>query len=301
MSDPYSRAFSMINDIECGKCGEVPQQGKPRLHPSNKQNIVFEANYECTCGVEYFIEIEDDEMGLTAIIERTDTGSVREIATTDSKLNRDSHSAKEEINALYDLQDALDMLHVNWARVRYISENLPDFPGDIPPMNDRRFHAQVFTEIHNYLATAYTFQETYNTAIQKLPRGEIIDSKFQDFKEETRVVIGLRTYVQHEQIFGMNISPDLNRNEYRIDFKVEVDDVWKMESKVTDDNIYGYDDHPEEIYGDIEGKYIDIRSEFKNHLNASQKLVEIVNNYANEEMGEELNEFTQSLDFHHNS
>jgi len=257
---------------------------------------MFETEYVCDCGLTYSIEIEEDEKGMKAEIERADTGDVRRIATADSKLYQASHPARDQMEALLDLVDALDMLKVNWSRVEYLSENQPDYAGDIPLWNDRRFGAQVFTEIHNYLASAYTFQETFDTVIQTLPSGEIVDSKFQEFKKETQVVIGLRTYVQHEQMFAVSHPPDLDADDYRIDFRVRLDEVWTMESQICEDNPDGYDDDPEEIYGPVDGEYIDILSQFEQHLEAAKDLVGTVNEYVDKEMGDELDEFRRLSD-----
>lgn len=291
MSEPYSRAFSMVNDLQCSKCGREPDRGQPHLSFSDKENLIFEADYECECGVGYSIEIEKDAKGMKGRIKRLDTGNTRRIATAKSKLHRQTHPAREQVDALYELQNVLDMLRVNWARVEYLGENRPDYPGDVPLWNDRRYTAQVFTEIHNYLASAYTFQETFNTVIQKLPTGELIDTKFQEFKQNTRPVIGLRTYVQHEQMFAVQISPDMSADEYRIHFRVKLAEVWTLDSQTTDNNPHGYAESPEEIYADIDGEFIDILSLFESYLEASRELFELVDEFAKEEMGSELDEF----------
>ena len=184
----------------------------------------------------------------------------------------------------------MDMLNVNWARVKTISENKLNLDGDVPLWNDRRFGALLFTEIHNYLSAAYTFQETFETVIQKLPSGELTESKFQEFKNKTKVVIGLRTYAQHEQMFSIHHPPDLEADDYRIGLKAKLEEVWTLNSQITEDHPHGYNEPPEKIYGDLEGEFIDILSQFEAHLRACEELVELTFQFAEEEIGEELDE-----------
>lgn len=69
-----------------------------------------------------------------------------------------------------------------------------------------------------------------------------------------------------------------------------------MESQISEDNPHGYDDSPEEIYSEVDGEYIGILSQFEQHLEASKDLVGVVNEYVDEEMGEELEEFRRLSD-----
>jgi hypothetical protein len=166
------------------------------------------------------------------------------------------------------------MLEFNKESFTHLTEHTPEyakddeFPGGTLQHPVLRYH--MLSAIHNYLTAAYTFEQVFQTLRERLPTGERVESQFQEYHQNSRVIIGLRTYIQHEQIIPYSITPDMDADEYKIHFRVDLDDVWTLDSQMTPKNPHGYDTHPEELYKDVDGDEIDLEQHIEQHFICSR-------------------------------
>ena len=149
----------------------------------------------------------------------------------------------------------------------------------------------MLSAIHNYLSAAYTFEQVFKTLRERLPTGERVESQFQEYHQNSRVIIGLRTYIQHEQIIPYSITPDMDADEYKIHFRVELDDVWTLDSQMNPENPHGYDTHPEKLYNGVEGDEIDLEKHINQHFKQAWRLVEATESYVQDTLEEEIEDF----------
>jgi hypothetical protein len=149
----------------------------------------------------------------------------------------------------------------------------------------------MLSAIHNYLTAAYTFEQVFQTLRERLPTGERVESQFQEYHQNSRAIIGLRTYIQHEQIIPYSITSDMDADEYKIHFRVDLDDVWTLDSQMTPKNPHGYDTHPEELYKDVDGDEIDLEQHIEQHFRQAWKLVETTESYVHNTLEEEIEDF----------
>lgn len=294
--DLYSLAYEQLTDMECRECGAEPRRGKPRLSISDSENISLVAEYTCPeCSTNHHIEVVDSQQAVETTVTRTDTGDSYRIVSGKDGLRLSTHTTRETIDDLGNLESCFRMLRFNKEQFDYLTENTPeyakddDFPGGTwqhPILTDH-----MMANIHNYLTSAYTFEETFQTLRERLPTGEVVETQFQEYHQNSRVIIGLRTYIQHEQLFQFSINPDLDADSYKIRFMVDLDDVWRLESQSSSDDPLGYDTHPERLFEDVDGDSINLEDHIDRHFRHAAKLVETTKSYVHDELEDDIESF----------
>lgn len=136
---------------------------------------------------------------------------------------------------------------------------------------DQDDKVDIIADIKAYLAEAYSFEKTFQTLIrQDLPEKNRAQRLFEDYKQKSKVVKGLRIYTQKER----NLLPDLRAvDETRIAPIVEVETVEVMDSQVPIEPPDGYRKGHEEYYGHLTEKEIDLHELLEDHVNAVQWFV----------------------------
>lgn len=297
MSNLYSPAYHSLQDFECKRCESSPAKGYPKLASSEDPETVYEAEYTCpNCELDHSIEIENSEESLAITIERQDTNDVTQIRAAKRGLRLDTHSARDALDTLGQLRSAVDMLKFNKIRFCHLTENTPDyaqdddFPGGT--WQHPLFKSQLVAEIHNYVTAAYTFEETFKTLRQRIPTGQAIESQFQEYHRNSRVIIGLRIYLQHEQMFPVTISPDMDAEGYKLEFLVPLDEVWTLDSEMGPEKPYGYSETtPDELYAAVDGDSINLEKQINRHYTAADQLVSVTESYVEEEMKDNIDDF----------
>lgn len=296
MSNLYAFAYECLSDVDCSECGQTPERGRPKLSFSDKNGVDLESNYTCSgCSTQYQIEAVDKEESVEITIIRADTGNERKIHSSKVGLQVDTHTAREPLDDLAHLRSALGMLEFNKESFIHLTEHTPeyakddDFPGGTLQHPVLRHH--MLSAIHNYLTAAYTFEQVFRTLRGRLPTGESVESQFQEYHQNSRVIIGLRTYIQHEQIIPYSITPDMDADGYKIHFQVDLDDVWTLDSQMSPDNPHGYDTPPEELYQDVDGDNIDLEQHINQHFRQALRLVEVTESYVHDTLEEEIEDF----------
>lgn len=87
------------------------------------------------------------------------------------------------------------------------------------------------------------------------------------------------------------ISPDIDADEYKIHFQVDLDDVWTLDSQMNPENPHGYDTPPEELYANVDGEDIDLEQHIEQHFGQAWKLVEVTESYVHDTLEEEIQDF----------
>lgn len=299
MPNLYSLAYEQISNINCPDCDREIDPRRLKLSSSSKDDVDVESEYACPeCESSYRIETVDEE----TTIETTVIGDEDEWISTTVKgaLELESHSAQDTVADLRRLQSCLQMVEFNKGQFEYFITNTPDYADDDSfeggTWQHPIFKSHLRSAIHNYLSSAYTFERVFDTLRERLPSGERIEKQFQKYHENTRVIIGLRTYIQHEQLFPYSLSPDLDADEYKIQFTVNLEDVWVMDSEVTECRPHGYKKSPEELYSNVEGDVIDLNKHIKQHFDEARQLVDVTNRFVHDELGDDLEDYYEKAE-----
>lgn len=215
-------------------------------------------------------------------------------------LELESHSAQDTVADLQRLQSCLQMVEFNKGQFEYLTTNTPDYADDDSfeggTWQHPIFKSHLRSAIHNYLSSAYTFEQVFDTLRERLPSGERIETQFQEYHQNSRVIIGLRTYIQHEQLFPYTLSPDLDGDEYKVQFTVDLEDVWVMDSEVTECRPHGYKTPPEELYSIVEGDVIDLNKHIEQHFDEARRLVDVTNQFVHEELEDDLQDYYEKAE-----
>ena len=299
MTNLYSLAYEQVSNIDCPNCDREIDPRRLKLSSSSKDGADIESEYTCPeCEANYGIESVDKETTIeTTVIREDDEWKVR---TAKGALELESHSAQDTVADLRRLQSCLQMVEFNKGQFEYFIKNTPDYADDDSfeggTWQHPIFKSHLRSAIHNYLSSAYTFEQVFGTLRERLPSGERIETQFQEYHKNSRVIIGLRTYIQHEQLFPYTLSPDLDADEYKIQFTVDLEDIWVMESEVTECRPHGYKTPPEELYGNVEGDVIDLNKHIKQHFEEARRLVDVTNRFAHEELEDELEDYYEKAE-----
>ena len=92
-------------------------------------------------------------------------------------------------------------------------------------------------------------------------------------------------------MFPYTISPDINADEYKLQFFVKLSDVWTMNSQVTSENPHGYNSPPSDLYADVDEDRIDIVYRTNQHYEQAEKLVEVAESHVRSTLEDEIEDF----------
>lgn len=262
-------------------------------------DILYKTDYSCTgCEIEYSVVIENYGHGLSLEAYRTDQDTpgpddhaeITRFARKEA-LQEQTHPARDLVEGLSELGDALELLYVNKNRIVEACETVRTDEDGIRQGDE--FHAGINADLHNYMASAYTFEEILGTLEPNLPTDGPVESAKSDFEDEKKVITGLRTYAQHHLTLPWVFSDftDENLGQRVVTLAVPLDDVDTVESDIDRYPPDGYMRGASHHYENVKGDSINIERRVKLHFEAASNLVDTISTHASNVRGEELSDY----------
>lgn len=292
---------ALIEGNQCYNC-RTPFSIEP-TELEAQDDGVYISDYSCHgCEAEYAITVEDEKANLRLEYSRTDKNAPEELITPfqssrKEALQRQSHPAKDLIEGYHELNAALTLLWQN--RKRIINECNTLREKDDITEQDEEFHRRVHADMHNYVASAYTFDEILDNVEPNLPTDGPVKDALESYEDEKRVIRGLRVYAQHQ--FTLPISYIIFSGEndgFEHTIGVRLDEVNEIESDVErhppDGYALGADDHH---YEKIDGDYINFERRVNLHYEAAGKLVGMIAEHAEDVRGDEIKDYEERIGY----
>lgn len=278
MTDLQRLAYAFFGDVECAECGTTFSVERIRFTSAPEEvECDLLSEYECVdCGVEYDLLAEDQGDRLFCLWEREDKHWFDSRYATKPHLYERAHPARNLIEGLRTLDTLTNMLLVSKKRLEGHAD-----------IRDRRldnpmYATLVFSDTHNYLATAYSLDEAIKGVSDVVPTDVDLPPKGR-YEESCNVIIGLRIFVQHYRHFPIKVDLD---DPPICTFEVELDEVTEMGGS-------GYRDDAEEYYGDVEGDKINLSERVATHYQNTRSYVDALTEYCRTEYADELEDFQE--------
>lgn len=232
---------------------------------------------------------------------------------TVGSVKRSGHPAETIVSEIRKLATVDQMLYSNLERVGKAEDKMPGVVEDalsqsiddvykvLPtdeitvPIHQTTSWTFVHLEIHNYLASAYTFDQM----LESLDKSEIpwdadLQNAMEDYHDAVKPILGLRHFQQHESLLPLEFRFDEGSPEAGGDFHVELEEVQVMDSSVTESRPDGYNHGADHYFSTIDGDRINLSTRFKQHyLDCATLTLSIVERGIDEE--EEIIEDFESL------
>lgn len=276
MSDTQRLAYAFFARVDCSECG----------HPFDRPRIRFQGapegseydltgDYECPeCGVGYDLSATNNRQDVFGHWERRDTGESDSHHTLKFALYREAHPNRGLVDGLDALDTLFRMLYISKERIKEHADTREMGFGTFPTLT------LIDTDVHNYLATAYSLEQGINAVSDVVPTDEV-EVQRERYDECNRVIIGLRIYVQHHRHFPIELEFD---NLPYATLAVELEEVREMGGE---DYRCGFDYH----YGDIDGHSIDLLEYIEEHFEATDAYIEALHQFVEEEFASELEDY----------
>jgi len=287
----------IIYSTECYECQTPFELEVDDLDEGS--DLLYQSDYSCPgCEIEYSVEIEDNGHGLSLDAYRTDEetpgpNDLAEVGRFSRKeaLQEQTHPARDLVEGLNELGNALELLYVNKERIIDACETVRNDEDGIRQGDG--FHAGVQTDLHNYMASAYTFEEILDTLEQNFPTDGAVELAKSNFEDEKRVITGLRTYAQHHLSLPCGFADfyDENTQQREITLVVSLEEVDTINSDIDRFPPDGYMRDATHHYDNIEGDTINIERRINLHFGAASDLVDEIHNHAYDIHGEELQDY----------
>ncbi len=292
---------ALIENTICDNCGAPLQIEAGQLN--SESDGVYTSNYSCPgCEADYSIKIRDRQALLRLEYSRADDGAANEIfpgfqQIRKETLRRQSHPVKDLVEGYTELTSVLSILWQNKQRVTEARGTIRDHGLNY---HDEEFKIQLYTDIHNYLSSAYTFDEILKTVEPNLPTDGPVEDANTSYNDVKRPIIGLRIYAQHYRIFPLKSSIIAleEPGEHDVSITVKLDDVDTIEPDIRQGRPSGYGLGFDHHYGDIEGDYIDIVSRINSHYEAAENLFDTIGKHAEEAHGDEIEDYRGAIQYH---
>lgn len=279
---------TLIEGSTCYLCGTPLEITAEHLERESDDH--FKTDYQCPgCDVCYDIEVIDRETMISLKAFRVDIEKNTDLAeifrqTRKEALQRESHPAKDLVEGSIELANALTILQVNKGRLVEAANAFREEGFDVGADLRRRTKA----DLHNYMASAYSFEQIVENIEPQLPLGTNIEAAKEEFKEEHQIIKGLRTYAQHHLTLPFSLAHfyDENTGAYEDTITVSMDDVVDFD----------YND-PDISYEKVEGDSINIERRVKLHYNAASELVNQIFEYLQSEYRAELEDYREATTY----
>lgn len=300
MSDLLKFAYHIAGQAECYKCGVNFNYNTLRFDPSVR-SYDFEAETECpSCSIAYVFLIEDVGHGVSLEIFEKGQDINSDLPVSNhvrhkASLHKDLHQAKDLVEGIFELMDALEILEVNKERIDTSVAELRQ-PQGFDTTDE--FDQELDADLHNYLASAYSFKKILDTVRGDLPMGGKVEHNLEEFEEEHKVISGLRTYVQHYLTLPTSYSQhaDPRTGGRRISVVVDVADVAEIDSDKDryppDGYLRGFEHH----YGGVKGEFIDLDRCVQSHYDAAVTLVSEILSHTKDVRGDDLVDYARRTD-----
>lgn len=301
MTELFKFAYHIAGQLECNNCEEPFQYSDLKFHPS-QGDYELEAEYRCSsCSIDYDILVEDNGHGVSVEVFRDGQDPDNDHPTVSkfshkASLHEELHQARDLVEGIFELDSALSILEVNKRRITESVEELRQQHGF---HTSDEFDRNLETDIHNYLAAAYSFEQILSTVEGELPTDGPVETVLENFQDEHCVISGLRTFVQHYLTLPTSYSHYLNENtgNRRVSVIVNIEDINVIESDVDRYPPDGYAQGAEYHYGQIDLELIDIDLHVQSHFNAAEALVSSIMNHAADVRGDDLQEYVEQTDY----
>lgn len=284
----------LINNVTCYICGTPITVHADDLDKNTDE--IYVTKYYCTgCDVGYNIEIDDLGHMLSFSAYRMDTDDddhdFPEIShnTRKEQLHEQTHPVKDLVEALIEMTQALAILQYNKDRIHTACDTLREEGYQ----QNSEFEIRVKADLHNYMASSYSFEEILETVEPNLPTDGPVESAKNAFDEENMLIKGLRTYAQHHLSLPHSFSQFHDRNTGQIETTITVSMEDVGEDEVED---IEYRD-PSISFEKVEGDTINIERRADLHHEAAEELVQEIFQYAESTYGDELEDYRESTSY----
>lgn len=299
MDDKLDRlANTLIEGIHCSNCGTPLSIESSEMEA--KDEGVYRYDYSCNgCEAEYAITVEEEKAILRVEYTRTDDNAPEELITPFKSsrkegLQRQSHPAKDLVERYRELNAALTLLWQNRNRILHECNTLREKGSS---RTDEEFHRRVHADMHNYVASAYTFDEILQNVESTLPTDGPVEDALKSYKEHKKVINGLRVYAQHQFTLPVSyINLFGEDEEIKQTIGVKLNEVNEIESHVErnppDGYALGASDHH---YEKIEGEYINFERRVNFHYEAAEELVATIADHTEDVHEDEIEDYRESV------
>lgn len=259
----------------------------------------YTSDYSCPgCVAEYAITVEDRESLIRLEYERKDEDAPEELITPFQQarkeaLQRQAHPAKDLVEGYHELNATLTLL---WQNRKRILDECNTIRKEGNAEREEEFLRRVHADIHNYVASAYTFDEVLQNVEPNLPTDGPVSDVLESYRDERRVITGLRVYAQHQFTIPVSyVTYFTEDEEYERTIGVRLDEVNVIESDVEryppDGYAFGADDHH---YEKVEGEYINFERRVNLHYEAAGELVGAIAEHSDDVHGDEITDYHES-------
>lgn len=253
------------------------------------------------CDAKYSIVIKDEKALLSIRYSRTDENAPEELIPSfqshrKEALQRLAHPVKDLVKGYTELSAALTLL---WQNKKRIIEACDTVRKKGVSNLDEEFHRRVHADIHNYVASAYSFEKIRKNTEPNIPTDGPVQDALQTYHYEKRVIIGLRIYAQKQFTIPFSIAtfagdgPD----EYNTTIGIRLDKVNVIDSDVKRHPPDGYSKDASHHYGDIEGKHINIEQRVNLHYQVAGDLLRVIAEHAEDIRGDEIEDYREVVDY----
>lgn len=276
-------------EIRCYDCHTKLDIQADGLEPQSEH--VYTTRYDCPgdgCSIEYDIRVENE--GLALHFEANERGANRPDKPADmtrisrkEPLQKESHPIRKLTDASEELTNAFVILQHNHQRLQKAHKTIENEGFD----QDTDFHLRVRTDIHNYTASAYSFEEIVGKNVEPhIPSDGPIENAKNEFDEEHEVIKALRTYAQHHLALPSSFVHFFDGDEGEVTTTVPMDDL--------DDFRPG---DPEASFDPIDGDHIDVVDRVNRHYEAAEKFVATMLKVAEEKYEEQIEDYREDTRF----
>ena len=289
-TEDYQMAHQMVKEASCSACGEPFPDNRLKLDVVNDDPVRFETDHECPeCGTAYDIavfESEPDSYTLHKDRQDMETPPGRPATgfshTRKANLYKEILPIRDVVEALDELLAALRILTFNKECLDEVFEEIDQQGGfNQPP----EFKNRIDTDVHNYLAASYTFDERLREGKSELSTDEYIEDELEQFREDRAVIRGLRIFEQHNlSISGsLRAEPNQDTGVYDTTIAIDLDRVKGMD----------YEKGVDHYYSSVDGDRIDFKQEVEDHFRAVEDVFIDVWNHTIHRNQDEIEEYDE--------
>ena len=289
---------ALFDDIACYNCGTEFVIQASRL--TREDDGLYTTPHSCPgCEAEYEITVENDRQYLSYEANRLNEDDDHLNMFSSSRkesLHRQSHPIRELVEGFGELSAALSILWQNRERIHDACETFRDEGLD---EKGAEFDRRVNTDVHNYMASAYTFNQILQTIEPNIPTDGPVEAAKEEFDDEERLIMGLRVYAQHNLSLPFVYAKfiDENTGSTEMTLSVGLEEVNVIESDIGTYGPDGYREGADHHYEKVEGDTINIERRINLHYDAAEELVEAIGEHAETEHGDELEDYRESTTY----
>lgn len=287
----------LFSDIACYNCGTEFVIRANRLTREGDSDSLYTALHSCPgCEAEYEITVENERRFLNYEANRVDEDDDHLNMFSSARkelLYRQTHPVRELVEGFGELKIALAVLWENRERIHDACETFRNEGLDDKGIE---FDRRVNTDLHNYLASAYTFNQILQTIEPNIPTDGPVKETKRKFEDEEKLIIGLRVYAQHNLSIPFDHTQfiDNNTSSRETTLSVELEDINVIESDIDTYGPDGYKEGADHHYEKVEGDKINIERRINLHYDAAEELIDAIGEYAEAEHGDELEDYRES-------